>query len=257
MNGDGEIEVFVPNSVLTINPSTLFEDIPRNMALTSSQIEIITKNLLKKLWFHRSMYFPELDSVSTRDFRNPVVALTHSGFQVNIEKNIGSHYSQGALMETAGIINKEDMTVRISEKFRPEIRNFTTSHELGHAVLHDSIKQHRDRPSDKGSHSRSRNPIEWEADKFATFFLMPTESVRTEFKKRFGTRKIVFNESTAFSMGISNSHEIEMIRNSKREFARRLAEAKFFGQMHFFSLSHQFRVSKEAMAIRLEELKLV
>ena len=93
------------------------------------------------------------------------------------------------------------------------LKNFTVAHELGHWVLHRNLI---------GEHTRQ---IEREADKFATYLLMPENFVREEFAK------------------INSARPLRCIP----------------AEMKLRMMSDKFCVSRRAMAIRLSqrELKLI
>jgi len=117
---------------------------------------------------------------------------------------------------------------------------------------------HRDRPMDGSEQERgSRDKFEKEADKFATFFLMPEKLVVERFRQAFLCDRFVFNDETAIALNMPGVHSPESGCKSLRELARILANARYFNGRHFPSLADRFGVSVEAMAIRLEELKLL
>ena len=71
------------------------------------------------------------------------------------------------------------------------------------------------------------------------------------------TKEFIIKEDTAFAL---NAEHIEALRakcKNLRGLARILASAEFYNGKPFYSISKRFRVSAEAMAIRLEELELV
>ena len=80
--------------------------------------------------------------------------------------------------------NKNEKLVQVSKQFPQETQNFTAAHELGHAILHKQTVLHRDRPLD-GSSNTPRIREEMQADKFATFFLMPSKLVEDIFFEMF------------------------------------------------------------------------
>ena len=186
---------------------------------------------------------------------DPVIALKFIGYDCDLDETLGQFYSSGKLIEVAGTIDKSSSKVHISRRFGNHIRNFTAAHELGHALLHQTSGLHRDRPLD--GTIISRDPVEREADKFATFFLMPTKLVKTTFEKFFLTDKFFLNEETAFALGLSDFMELKEKVKPLRQLSKMLASAEYYNGRHFVSLANQFRVSTEAMAIRLEELELL
>ena len=86
---------------------------------------------------------------------------------------------------------------------------------------------------------------------------MPEKEVRRAFELAFGTHPVVPNEETAFALNERDLDALLASCRTLRDLSRRLANANSYHGRHFNSLSEQFRVSTEAMAIRLEEMKLV
>jgi Zn-dependent peptidase ImmA (M78 family) len=161
-------------------------------------------------------------------------------------------------MEVAGILDRAGKRVKISREFPVNIRNFTAAHELGHVALaHDGSGLHRDRPQDGSGKDATRPIQEIEADKFATYFLMPRKLVEKEFRRRFGTECFSLTEATMFALSGNDSMALEKNCKTIRGLSRTLARAERYNSVRFDSLASQFRVSNEAMAIRIEELNLV
>lgn len=159
--------------------------------------------------------------------------------------------------EIAGIINNKDYTIKISGMYKPEVINFTTAHELGHALLHDKFELHRDLPLD-GSEIEKYRPIEEiQADKFAAVFLMPKKIVTELFYEIFRIKRFTINEETARLLTNSSAYELRKKVKTKRDLSRMIAKCEYYNFRVFNSLSKLFQVSVEAMAIRLEELDLI
>ena len=133
---------------------------------------------------------------------------------------------------------------------------FDAAHELGHAVLHKQTLLHRDKPLD-GSSTAPRNREEMQADKFATFFLMPTKLVEDIFVEIFETTRFTINESSVLAIRAGSIDALRKKCHNKRGLARLLVTTEFYGGKAFNSLTKIFRVSTETMAIRLEELDLL
>jgi Zn-dependent peptidase ImmA (M78 family) len=220
-----------------------------------TEIEQRARHLQMKLWKNRSLIWPNSTSHKPTDVLDPFVALNAIGYDYELVESLGQFYSGGKLTEVAGTIDNRAKKVRISRQFSPDIRSFTAAHELGHALLHETSGLHRDRALD-GS-LISRDAIEFEADKFAAFFLMPQKQVKFSFNKIFLTDKFFLNEETAFALGISDYEEVKNKCKTLRQLSKTLASAKHYNGLQFTSLAKQFRVSTEAMAIRLEELELL
>lgn len=218
-------------------------------------IELQARNLQKRIWQHRNQIW--LDEIPSNpiDMLDPVVALKFIGYDCDLEETLGQFRSNGKLIEVAGTIDNRSKKVHISRRFAHDIRGFTAAHELGHALLHETGALHRDRPLD--GTAISRKAVEFEADKFATFFLMPRKLVQTTFERLFLTDRFSLNEATAFALGLGNFETLMNKCKTLRQLSKVLASAQHYNGLQFISLSNQFRVSTEAMAIRLEELELL
>lgn len=218
-------------------------------------IELHAKNLQKSIWQHRAKIWPDRIPSNPIDMLDPVVALQFIGYDCGLDETLGQFRSNDKLIEVAGTIDNRTKKVRISRQFAHDIRGFTAAHELGHALLHETGALHRDRPLD--GTSTSRNSVEFEADKFATFFLMPRKLVQAKFKRLFLSDNFSLNEATAFALGRGNYEALKKNCKTLRQLSRVLASAENYNGLHFISLANQFHVSVETMSIRLEELELV
>ena len=210
-------------------------------------IEFVVEKIHRSIRYHLGDIFP----------CDPRGALELCGYQVEDDECLGEYIGEFGRSKIAGIIDGENRIVRLSRSFSSNVRNFTASHELGHAVLHPPMTQHRDRPIDGGGNSVRRSKKEEEADEFASLFLMPKERVLAEFQRKFEIVPFVLNENTAFALYGANLWDVRNRWRSARDGARELARATHFDRYHFQSLSQRFGVSIEAMAIRIERLGLV
>ena len=183
------------------------------------------------------------------------MALKFIGYECDIQETLGQFYSNGKLVEVAATIDNSAKKVNLAHRFSKEVRKFTAAHELGHALLHKAVELHRDKAIDGAMVSRVG--VEFEADKFATYFLMPEKLVRSIFKRIFLTDEFDLDETAALALGISDYGLAKKKFSTTRELSKALARAERFNGVHFNSLANIFGVSIEAMAIRIEELKLV
>ncbi len=223
---------------------------------TKAGIEKLASDLHARLWRERESLFGDIPPSDPIELLDPALALHLVGYDFSVDEGLGKYRGNGGYVEVAGLIDRHSKTVRVSRRFPTNVRTFTAAHELGHAVLHATGGGiHRDRPLD--GNKFSRDPVELEADTFATFFLMPGRLVRTRFAGLFGTDFFELIDHTAFALSSSSVEEIRSECPTLRHLSRMLASAEHFNGRHFVSLADQFRVSIEAMAIRLEELKLV
>lgn len=225
--------------------------------LSDSEIENSAIELQRLLWKHRSLIWKDDYPSMPLKILNPAQAL---------QKVLGYKYflmddimlaDQEDYTSIAGIIDQRDKLVLISKKYNSQIQNFTTAHELGHAILHSELVMHRDKPLDGSNQSGTRSKVELQADKFASYFLMPKKQIINEFKDRFRTGKFLVNELTAFNLIKEGSDKLKSKYKNTRDLARKLANAERYENQSFESMTKLFNVSTEAMAIRLEEIKLL
>jgi IrrE N-terminal-like domain len=124
--------------------------------------------------------------------------------------------------------------------------NFTVAHEIGHIWLrHPSVASLRFTPASADPRLvGSYQELEWQADKFASYLLMPRNLVLGEWREKYGTNEPV---------GITREMEYSARESglSREEFV------KGFAELHASDLAPVFKVSVDAMRIRLQELGLV
>jgi len=229
----------------------------RNGHWSYHDIECVAKELQNKLWRDRSAIWPHKMISNPVDILDPFVALLYIGYGCELTDSLGRFSKCGELFEVAGTVDNASKRVRISKQFSNVIQNFTAAHELGHALLHETQGLHRDRPLDGTASDVARSPVEREADKFATYFLMPEKQIKTAFRRRFLSDCFHLNEATMFALSGNDAMDLEKYCRTPRDLSRVLAKAERYNGVYFFSLAGQFCVSYEAMAIRLEELGLL
>lgn len=219
-------------------------------------IEAKVKEIHEWLWRDKDSIW--LGGVPTDpvDLLDAPVALGLIGYEYQLADGLGQYRGAGGMLEVAGMIDQSSMLVKISCQFPRDVRAFTAAHELGHAMLHGTAGGvHRDRPLNGAFLSREISEIE--ADKFATFFLMPAKLVRSRFAQIFMTNEFSLDEGTSFAIaGIAGS-ELQRKCKTRRDLSRLLASTERYNGRAFPSLAAQFRVSVETMAIRIEELALM
>ena len=137
---------------------------------------------------------------------------------------------------------------------------FTVAHELGHWTLHRTLlaeayaaaqrEEERRLPTLERNMSfggqRKWPPEEWQANRFAVHLLMPEDIVRMKFTERISPAPINYREKYQRVGRFAQTYP------TLRNYTLMLA-----GKDRPFDLRNIFRVSKEAMAIRIEELGLV
>lgn len=217
-----------------------------------AEIEWLARDLQTRMWKDRGDLWPGIESHNPITILDPLMALRLIGYDTDTVETLGQYRIGDKQVEVAGVINRSPRQVHISKGFPINIRNFTAAHELGHAVLHQTSGLHRDRPLD-GS-MIARDSTEYEADKFAAYFLMPSKLVQGIFKQFFRADKFVLDEATAFALGMDYE---ELASMSLRQLTKIIAATERYNGLQFNSIANQFCVSVGAMAIRLEELELV
>ena len=242
---------------IVIDAGTLLQGKRKGGRFSKREVERIARNFQVQLWKRRSDILPDRGAIQPLNLIDPALALDSIGYGLELSESLGQYSGNGELFEIAGVIDNDEKRVHVSRRFSPEIRNFTMAHELGHAILHDGTGLHRDRALDGSSTDQTRGGGEIEADTFAAAFLMPAKLVRSVFQQFFGMERFILNEETAFALMSQSLESLENTCRTTRDLSRLLAQTEQFAGQHFDSLAKQFCVSNEAMAIRLEELKLV
>jgi len=261
LDGDGGFSAAGRDSVVTIHP-----DAPETSSLrphhvdntkrrySDAEIEAAATALQRRLWLERDQLWdgtPPTNPLEVLDIRK---ALGLVDYDLVFESGLG--HDPRTHIEVAGLIDRDAKVVKSSLQFLGPYQRFTLAHELGHAVLHpDGGGIHRDRPLD--GVTRSREAGEREADRFATYFLMPGKLLRECFRQRFGTDCFVLTDDTAFALSRTTSDVVREKNPTRRHLARTLAAAETYNARSFKSLADQFGVSMGAMAIRIEELGLL
>lgn len=229
---------------------TEFNAKPRDY-YSDKEIEKFARTIQIELWKNRKSLLSS--SSNPIELLDPELAFKALGFNFELVETLGQFQRGDVAFEVAGTINKKLKRIQISRQFPSETRRFTAAHELGHAVMHASNGMHRDRPINS-AFLQNRSSTEIQADKFATYFLMPEKLVRKIFKQLFLADQFYVDENTAFALG----YDYTILKTmSVRELAKLLAKSEKYNFKNFSSLANHFYVSEQAMAIRLEELNLI
>lgn len=220
----------------------------------NSSIEGLVTKLQRDLWNQRIDLGLPTD-VDPIELLNAEYAARIIGYDFSLHPSLGCIVRGRDRIVVAGVIDNSNRTIQIATDVDPNVARFTGAHEIGHAVLHPHLTSlHRDRPLNGANYSRER--VEYEADKFAAFFLMPRKIVMHTFMSRFITPFKLRDETAYALLGKSYSTACELLP-TRRHISRALAGAIQFNGRSFLSLTEYFGVSNESMAIRLEELGLV
>lgn len=239
---------FAPNSVIAYKKGNNLNTYKHH---SKCQPEQVARNMQIKLWKNRNRG----KLINPIDILNPSIVFDMIGYKFNEIPTL-DNYSNNSDLKIAGMINTLNQEVYISHQFSPEVRRFTAAHELGHALMHKGAGLHRDKATD-GSKIGKKERIEKEADEFAVHFLMPKKLVIKYFLQIFGTDSFSLNNDIAFSLSPKNMVNIMKNKDNIDFISRTLAKTESYNNQHFISLSKQFKVSIETMAIRIKELKLI
>ncbi|MEO1031880.1 MAG: cyclodeaminase/cyclohydrolase family protein [Bacteroidota bacterium] len=231
----------------------LLKEVKLKPKLSNQDIESYASRFQRLIWKHRKTIWKKNVPTEYIDILKPARV-----FKKALGYEFFSNVNFNDSNEIAGLIDQPNKLVLISKDFAGPTKNFTAAHELGHAILHDQDVLHRDRPID-GSTTSKRNKTEFQADKFATFFLMPGELVRRIFKELFKTAKFKLTDDTAFylSNGTKSPSELRKECKDLNGLAVKLALTDYYLDAPIPTISELFNVSIGAMAIRLIELDLL
>lgn len=224
---------------------------------TPCPIERTVQRIHKDIWNKRNSIWVNGLPSDPVEMLEPSIGFEVADYEFDIYETLDS-YSNGAKFKVAGLIDQEKKKVYISNVFTASEQRYTAAHELGHSHLHTGLgNAHRDRALNGGPIKEKRSKVEKEADDFAKYYLMPRNLVIRRFEKYFRTQGFTLNENTAFALDPGNKLDLLAKKITRRELSRIIAKATQYNGTHFPSLSEQFKVSPEAMAIRLEELELI
>jgi Zn-dependent peptidase ImmA (M78 family) len=188
---------------------------------------------------------------------DPEIALAALGYKTSRPAALGTFSRSGVAYEIAGQIDQVSRTVEISQQFPRETQYFTAAHELAHAFMHEQLCMHRDRPLNGVQKISPKDIKERQADRFATFYLMPAKLIRRYFYQIFRTNVFQVNQITAQALNFNSTDELISQCRNQRQLSRLLASTTIYNSKAIRSMSEIFNVSTEAMAIRLEELGIV
>ena len=235
-------------------PVLIFPDMPADQQghIALQQVAKAARQLAHSTYIERDSLWPEGVPEEPVQLLSPEKAFYLLGYAYHEVDTLGE-IEPG--VDVAGIIDKDKKEVFISRRYPVAVRNFTAAHELGHAIMHQQSGLHRDKPID-GSAGGQRDPIEKEADYFAACFLMPEKLVRAVFAERFPD-EMLNHEGLRFMFNHCNDKKTEKQLKTTRGLARALTSLDRINGHAVPSLAEYFKVSVEAMAIRLEQLELV
>lgn len=226
--------------------------------LTNKDLEQFARQFQNLIWQKKEAIWTEDIPTTGRPLMTPSVIFKKVlGYSYDNKLNLGGTTVNGIPMDVAGIIDQANKLVRISNHIPNPIQNFTAAHELGHALLHKQTVMHRDLPVDSLNTVSDRPIEELQADRFATYFLMPAKHVRYRFKTLFYTDLFAIDSDTTFKLTGTTARDLRKECKNLQGLCFMLASTGTYDGNDIQSLSAYFNVSDKAMAIRLEQLGLV
>lgn len=249
---------------LVENRAHFFEEIDNLMtetrrpeALTNKELEQFVRQFQLLSLKNKDAFWTEETSLTYRDIISPSVIFQKVlGYSYDDKSNLGGSVVDGVPMNVAGIIDQNKRIVRISNHTPIKVQNFTAAHELGHALLHTQTVMHRDLPLEGLDEFVDRPFEEKQADRFATYFLMPEKQVRKRFKEVFFTEEFSINSDTTFRLTGSTKPDLRKEFKDLQGLCLKLASTGTYDGEDIIPLSDFFSVSDRAMAIRIEQLGL-
>lgn len=218
------------------------------------QIEKLARRIQNSLWKYRELIWENNPPENFLAILKPEKVIKLLNYSYRPVPTLGVNEQNE---EIAGILDNRNCTISVSTMYKPEVLHFTSAHELGHALLHNKLILHRDIPLDGSESERLRPIVEIQADKFAAYFLMPKKLLVDLFQEFFQADKFIINENTTSLIANSSLYIFRKKIKTKRDLSRLIAKCEYYDGNSFNSLAKMFKVSVEAMAIRLEELNLV
>lgn len=137
----------------------------KGINLRVSDIENLARTAQNFLWKNKEKIGKSNKINNPLDLLKPEILIKTIGYSFEELESLGVSTIDGEMIEIAGIINNKNKSILISKKFSNEERNFTKAHELGHALLHNQLIMHRDKPLDGSTLNYKREKIEYQADK--------------------------------------------------------------------------------------------
>lgn len=224
---------------------------------TNSQIEEGIREFQNLVWRHKDIIWKK-PPTSSEEILNPErIFKDVLCYDFVLKHEFGIKDEFGKVQELMGFIDQEKRLVAISSKLPIQVQRFTAAHELIHALFHVQSERHRELPEDRYTPYEQRDPEEKVADRGATYFLLPKKEIIKKFELRFKSLPFIINEHTTFNLTRGNVSDLRKKYRNRRELSRGLSTTESYNGVRFNSLADEFKVSTEAMAIRLEELGLV
>jgi Zn-dependent peptidase ImmA (M78 family) len=164
--------------------------------------------------------------------------------------------------EVKGLLNRITRVITVTTKEPIEQRRYTIAHELSHLLHHSSPRHLRERAAGAVKADPSHRREERDAEIFAAALLMPADVTEEATVSRFGSRidGTLPHDDLAYFISVAIRRKIEPRRLAQMpqiERATLFVEVNNYRGAIFQPLADYFRVSAQAMAIRLVELGLV
>jgi hypothetical protein len=175
--------------------------------------------------------------------------------------NLEILHGQKRSVEVVGMLNRQQKTIAVAQKYGFEQGRFTLAHEIAHFILHPGTILHRERPLNFTLDRARRPRNERDADFFGAELLMPAKLVREHFLARFdgivdGRRR---DHALFYWLSCQNPmlNEEKLFAEDPLFRAIQVANTRYCFGKRIISMCEFFHVSATAMAIQLIDLGLV
>lgn len=206
----------------------------------------------KKIQSHAKSLIDEYEIIVGHNIQPPVPVEQIIERVLNLTLGYENLKQKMGVEDALGAIYLKDRKISVDNSLLPvkfEGRLcFTFAHEAGHWVLHRNLVDKANR-TEAGSNAifcrikDVKQPIEWQADYFASCLLMPAKDVRNAFMIVYGKKPIIiYNVKSAFCGPLCYDPSVE----TWPMIAQKVIDVGGFSN-----------VSKQAMIIRLQNLGLV
>lgn len=136
------------NSKVSLNAPKLLLKNSQQERYSKEDLFQIAKNIHSELWLNRNQIWTRLDQLLPVHIIDPATTFSLHGYEYEEMVTLGQGLIDGELVEIAGYVDNENKVAKVSQKFPPDVRRFTSAHELGHAILHKQKTLFRDRALD-------------------------------------------------------------------------------------------------------------
>lgn len=187
------------------------------------------------------------------NYRVPIDDIVERHLGISLEAFDDGHLPEGLKTQVLGYIDLKNNCIGIHESLFPENSghegryHFTLAHEVGHYILHQreiaaAEGQLGCFEQEEDSLSRDLSPMEWQADCFASYLMMPDALVRRYWKRRTKCKDPLTPQEISCWFSPSS---------------RRRCDEETLVWLFVRNIARQMGVSTQALMIRLKRMGLI